>query len=99
MKADPTQLMSKLAKRSNVSHRTTGRTVNEDLDMKSYMRRRCNLLTACLTAIRVERCPKDLNACDYWLFSVIKGKSNVNLHPNVNSLEGSHLKSILKSCC
>ena len=78
--------MSKLAKRHNVSHRTISRAVNKDLEMKSYVRRHCNLLTACLTAVTVERYPENLNASNYWLFSVIKGKSNVNPHANVNSL-------------
>ena len=31
----------------------------------------------------------DLNACDYWLFVVIEGKSNVTPHPSVNSLKAS----------
>ena len=57
IKADPTQSMSKLAKRRNVSHRTISRAVNEDLGM-TYVRRRRNLLTARLKAISVERCPK-----------------------------------------
>ena len=60
-KADPTQLMSILAKRHNVSHRTISRAVNEDLGMRSYVRRCRNLFTACLTATKVERCPKVLN--------------------------------------
>ena len=30
---------------------------------------------------------QDLNVCDYWLFGVIEGKSNVNSHPSVNSLK------------
>ena len=29
----------------------------------------------------------DLNVCDYWLFGVIEGKSNVTSHPSVNSLK------------
>ena len=31
----------------------------------------------------------DLNVCDYWLFGVIEGYSNVNSHPSVNSLKAS----------
>ena len=31
----------------------------------------------------------DLNVCDYWLFGVIEGKSNVTSHPSVNSLKAS----------
>ena len=31
----------------------------------------------------------DLNVCDYWLFSVIERKSNINPHSNVNSLKTS----------
>ena len=61
IKADPTQSMSKLAKKCNVSHRTIGRAINEDLGMSSYIRRRRNLLTARSRAIRVERCAKLLN--------------------------------------
>ena len=53
--------MSKLAKKCNVSHRTIGRAVDEDLGMSSYIRRHRNLLTAHSRAIRVERCPKLLN--------------------------------------
>ena len=29
----------------------------------------------------------DLNVCDYWLFGVIGGKSNVTSHPSANSLK------------
>ena len=29
----------------------------------------------------------DLNVCDYWLFGVIEGESNVTSHPSVNSLK------------
>ena len=61
LKADPSQSMSKLAKKRNVSRRTISRAVNEDLGMKSYIRRRRNLLTARSKALRVERCPKLLN--------------------------------------
>ena len=31
----------------------------------------------------------DLNVCDYWLFGVIEGKSNVTSHPSVKSLKAS----------
>ena len=31
----------------------------------------------------------DLNVCDYWLFSMIERKSNINPHSNVNSLKAS----------
>ena len=31
----------------------------------------------------------DLNVCDYRLFGVIEGKSNVTSHPSVNSLKSS----------
>ena len=31
----------------------------------------------------------DLNVCDYWLFGVIEGKSNVTSHPSVNSLKAA----------
>ena len=31
----------------------------------------------------------DLNVCDYWLFGVIEGKSNVTSHPIVNSLKAA----------
>ena len=61
IKADPTQSMSKLAKKRNVSHRTISRAVIEDLGMSSYIRRCRNLLIAHSRAIRVERCPKLLN--------------------------------------
>ena len=30
-----------------------------------------------------------LSVCDYWLFGVIEGKSNVTSHPRVNSLKSS----------
>ena len=61
LKADPTQSMAKLAKKRNVSDRTIRRAVNEDLGMKSYVRRRRNLLTARSKALRLERCPVLLN--------------------------------------
>ena len=61
IKADPTQSISKLAKKCNVSHRTISRTVNEDLGMSSYIRKCRNLLTARSRAIRVKRCLKLLN--------------------------------------
>ena len=60
IKADPTQLMSKLAKRYNINHKTISRAFNEYLGTNSYMKC-CNLLTACSRAVRVERCPKLLN--------------------------------------
>lgn len=31
----------------------------------------------------------DLNVCDYWLFGVIEGESNVTSHPSVNSLKAA----------
>ena len=31
----------------------------------------------------------DLNVCDYWLFGVIEGTSNVTSHPSVNSLKAA----------
>ena len=31
----------------------------------------------------------DLNFCDYWLFGVIEGKSNVTSHSSVNSLKAA----------
>ena len=61
LKADPTQSMAKLAKKRNVSDRTIRRAVNEDLGMKSYVRRPRNLLTARSKALRLERCPVLLN--------------------------------------
>jgi len=61
VKADPSQSMAKLAKKRNVSPRTISRAVNEDLGMKSYVRRRRNLLTARSRALRMERCPKLIN--------------------------------------
>ena len=53
--------MSKLAQKRSVSRSTIGRAVNEDLDMKSYVRRVCNLLTTRSRALRAERWPKLLN--------------------------------------
>ena len=57
LKTDPTQSMAKLARKRNVSDRTMRRAVNEDLGMKSYVRRRRNHLTAHSKALRLERCP------------------------------------------
>ena len=31
----------------------------------------------------------DLNVCDYWLFGVIEGESNVTSHSSVNSLKAA----------
>ena len=45
LKADPSQSMSKLAQKRRVSRSTISRAVNEDLGMKSYVRRVRNLLT------------------------------------------------------
>ena len=53
--------MSKLAQKRSVSRSTISRAVNEDLDMKSYVRRVRNLLTNRSRALRAERCPKLLN--------------------------------------
>ena len=48
-------------KKRNISHKTNSRTVNDDLAMSSYVRSRCNLLTARSRVIRFKRCPKLLN--------------------------------------
>ena len=61
LKSDPSQPMSKLAQKRSVSRSTISRAVNEDLDMKSYVRRVRNLLTTRSRALRAERCPKLLN--------------------------------------
>ena len=58
LKSDPSQPMSKLAQKRSVSRSTISRAVNEDLDMKSYVRRVRNLLTTRSRALRAERCPK-----------------------------------------
>ena len=50
-------------------------------------------------------CP-DLNVCDYWLFGVIEGESNVTSHPSVNSLKAAirrafrelDLEDVKRSC-
>ena len=44
----------KVAKKCNVSHRAISRVVNEDLRMKSYMRRCCNLLNATQELLKKE---------------------------------------------
>ena len=61
LKSDPSQPMSKLAQKRSVSRSTISRAVNEDLDMKSYVRRVRNLLTTRSCALRAERFPKLLN--------------------------------------
>ena len=61
LKSEPSQPMSKLAQKRSVSRSTISRAVNEDLDMKSYVRRVRNLLTTRSRALRAERCPKLLN--------------------------------------
>ena len=61
LKSDPSQPMSKLAQKRSVSRSTISRAVNEDLGMKSYVRRVRNLLTICSRALRGEKCPKLLN--------------------------------------
>ena len=48
----------------------------------------------------------DLNVCDYWLFGVIEGESNVTSHPSVNSLKAAirrafrylHPEDVKRSC-
>ena len=52
-------------KSAAVSRSTISRAVNEDLDMKSYVRRVRNLLTTRSRALRTERCPKLLNHLKY----------------------------------
>ena len=61
LKSDQSQPMSKLAQKRSVSRSTTSRAVNEDLDIKSYIRRVFNLLTTRSRALIAERCPKLLN--------------------------------------
>ena len=61
LKSDPSQPMSKLAQKCSVSRSTISRAVNEDLDMKSYVRRVRNLLTTRSRSLRAGRCPKLLN--------------------------------------
>ena len=53
--------MGKLARARHVSRSTISRAVREDLGMKSFTRRRQNLLTEAARAIRRERAPKVLN--------------------------------------
>ena len=47
-----------------------------------------NLLLMIPKDIRTSSFP-DLNVCDYWLFGVIEGESNVTAHPSVNSLKAA----------
>ena len=61
LKSDPSQPMSKLAQKRNVSRSTISRAVKEDFGMKSYVRKVRNLLTTRSRALRAERCPKLLN--------------------------------------
>ena len=61
LKSDPSQPMSKLAQKRSMSRSTISRAVNENLDMKSYVRRVRNLLTTRSRALRAERFPKLLN--------------------------------------
>jgi transposase len=61
IKANCTTPMSKLAKKFQVSRRTIARGVKGDLGMKSYVRRRRNILTARSMAIRAERSPNLLS--------------------------------------
>lgn len=61
LKSDPSQPMSKLAEKRSVSRSTISRAINEDLGMKSYVRRVHNLLTTRSRALRVERCQELLN--------------------------------------
>ena len=61
LKSDRSQPMSKRAQMRSVSRSTISRAVKEDLVMKSYVRRVCNLLTTRSRAIRAERCPQLLN--------------------------------------
>ena len=61
LKSDPSQPMSKLAQKRSVSRSTISRAVNEDHDMRSYVRRVRNLLTTRSRALGAERCPKLLN--------------------------------------
>ena len=59
--ANPRASMGKLARARHVSRSTISRAVREDLGMKSFTRRRQNLLTEAARAIRRERAPKVLN--------------------------------------
>jgi len=53
--------MTSLSKNRSLYVSTVSRAVNLNLNMKSYIRRRRNLLTAKAKAIRIERCPKLLS--------------------------------------
>ena len=53
--------MSKLVRACHVSKGIVSRAVEEDLGMKSFTRKRRNLLTGRAKAIRRERAPKVLN--------------------------------------
>ena len=57
--------MSKLARAIHVSKSTVSKAVKEDLGMKSFTRKRRNLLTERAKAIRRERAPKVLNHLKY----------------------------------
>ena len=61
IQAKPRTPMSKLARARHVSKSTVSRAVKEDLGMKSFTRKRRNLLTEQARAIRRERAPKVLN--------------------------------------
>ena len=59
--ANPSHPMAALAKKWNVTKMTISNAVRKDLGMKSFCRRRCNILTVKSKAIRKERSPLLLN--------------------------------------
>ena len=59
--ANPSHPMAALAKKRNVTRMIISNAVRKDLGMKSFCRRRCNILTAKSKAIRKERSPLLLN--------------------------------------
>ena len=61
IQANPRTPMTKLARARQVSRSTVGRAVRGDLGMKSFVRKRQNLLTEGAKALRKERAPKVLN--------------------------------------
>ena len=61
VKANPRTSMKILARDRHVSKSTISRAIREDLGMRSYVRKRLNLLTERAKEIRRERTPKVLN--------------------------------------
>ena len=77
--ANPSQPMAALVKMRNVTKMTLSKAVRKNLEMKSFCRRRCNILTAISMAIFRERSPSLFNNLVTFASSLTKIRSRRGL--------------------